>query len=169
MWHNPAFLATKFLQREAKVPTMECEICTLTKPVGVFPASAVRNLSKRNQRNMRYYDCPHPPCMFFPKCTPCTKCRRHTCRGGRGCPNVIKTLPSTELPKSKKDVESFACKRCAYVRCNVRQSDGTLCGRWRRQNAQAKAKRDNEPYKCGECQTWMASQETLHASTMMFK
>ena len=124
-----------------------CDICSLTKPENIFSVSALKNRAAKTQVT-RCHDCSHPPCIFLPSCTTCAKCRNPTCRT-KICSKAIEPLPSMELPASAEKVQTFECKRCKYVRCIVVQPDGTRCGRERRHNAQAQAKRLHNDYKCG--------------------
>ena len=56
---------------------------------------------------------------------------------------------------------NFWIDKCRYVRCILRRPDGSICGKERRANAKAKARRDKTDYKCGDCLTWLLSQDTL--------
>ena len=167
MWHNHADTTRKIicLQCEAKPSGLKCDICKVTKPTKEFSTSAQRNHTSTTQKT-RCYDCSHPPCMFLPKCTTCTKCRRTTCRD-RNCSKEIETLHPSKLPGTFEDVHNYACLRCAYVRCVVKQADGTRCGKERRHNARANAKRNQEEYKCGKCETWWSSLATLRDAKNM--
>ncbi len=164
MWNHKANTDRMIicLECEAQTPTFRCDICNISKPVGAFSASA---LSHSKTRNTRCYDCSNPPCMFRPKCTTCTKCRGTTCKE-TNCTKDIKTVPPEHLPASVEDVKTFACQRCIYVRCIVRLPDGTVCGKERRHNAKAKARRNQTDYTCGDCQTWLFSQATLRKDTV---
>ena len=137
---------------------LKCSICNDTKPSSAFSPSAIKNMS---QRIFRCYDCSRPPCMFIPKCTTCTKCRDEKCKKGARCTKSIETLNSKLLPATAEEVQKYACDKCRYVRCIVMQPDGSICGKERRANAKAKARRDKTDYKCGDCLTWLLSQDTL--------
>ena len=119
--------------------------------------SALHNSSTQTTR---CHDCSNPPCMFRPKCPTCSTCRDPTCKTPN-CTKAIKTVNSQQLPASAEDVANFACDRCRYVRCIVKRPDGTVCGKERRHNAQAKARKSKTAYSCGDCKTWLLSQETL--------
>ena len=151
MWHNKADKEREVqcLECEAKTTTLVCDICSLTKPENAFAISALHNRALKT-RKTRCHDCSHPPCIFLLSCTSCAKCRNPTCRT-KICSKAIEPLPSMELPASAEKVQTFECKRCKYVRCIVVQPDGTRCGRERRHNAQAQAKRLHNDYKCGAC------------------
>ena len=159
------------LECEGKCIVLKCDICQTTKPQSAFPASAVKHYADSTQ-NSRCYDCSHPPCMFLPRCKTCAQCRRPTCRPtchAAICTKRIETLPSEELPTSAEEVQNFACKRCKYVRCIVKQADGSRCGKERRHNAQAKARKNQEEYSCGECQTWLLSKTSLREANVPHK
>ncbi len=164
MWHHKASTDRMILclECEAQTPTFMCDICNISQPVGAFSASTLKH---SKTQNTRCYDCSNPPCMFRPKCTTCTKCRGTTCKD-TNCTKDIKTVASEHLPASVEDVKTFACLRCIYVRCIVRLPDGTACGKERRQNAKAKARRNHTDYTCGDCQTWLFSQATLRKDTV---
>ena len=146
------------LECEAQTPSVRCDTCNMFKPAQAFSASALRHSSTQTTR---CHDCSSPPCMFRPKCPTCSTCRDPTCKTPN-CTKAIKTVNSKQLPASAEDVANFACDRCRYVRCIVKRPDGTVCGKERRRNAQAKARKSKTAYSCGDCQTWLLSQETLH-------
>ncbi len=164
MWNNKSRTDRMILclECEAQTPTFMCDICNISQPVGAFSASTLKH---SKTQNTRCYDCSNPPCMFRPKCTTCTKCRGTTCKD-TNCTKDIKTVDSEHLPASVEDVKTFACLRCKYVRCIVRLPDGTVCGKERRQNAKAKARRHQTDYTCGDCQTWLLNQATLRKDTV---
>ena len=157
-WHNKLQRLAKCLQCEKLEDLLKCSICHDTKPSSAFSPSAIKNIS---QRIFRCYDCSRPPCMFIPKCTTCTKCRDEKCKKGARCTKSIETLNSKLLPATAEEVQKYACDKCRYVRCIVMKPDGSICGKERRANAKAKARRDKTDYKCGDCLTWLLSQDTL--------
>ena len=152
------------LECEGKRVVLKCDICQKMKPKSAFPASALKHYATSTQ-NSRCYDCSHPPCMFLPRCTTCAKCRNPKCHEAI-CTKRIETLPSAELPASAEEAQNFACKRCKYVRCMVKQADGSRCGKERRHNAQAKARKNREEYSCGDCRTWLLSQASLREAKL---
>ena len=158
MWHDRGATGRKILclDCEAQKPMVTCSICKVSKPVDRFSASALRH---KSQRDIRCLDCSNAPCMFLPKCETCTKCRNPKCKKSN-CREAAKPVNSQELPASFEEVMNFACQSCRYVRCIVKQPDGTLCGRKRRHNAQATARKNRTAYSCAECQTWLLSQES---------
>ena len=139
-----------------------CSICKISKPVHRFSASALRN---KSQRDIRCLDCSNPPCMFLHhKCETCPQCRNPACRKKGRCTDGIadSTANSQQLPASLEDVRNFACDRCRYVKCIVRKPDGTVCGAQRKgKRHQTQARKDKEDYSCGDCRTWLLSQESL--------
>ena len=158
MWHNKSSTDRTIvcLECEAQTPTVKCDICNTSKPVEALPASALRHSSTQTTR---CYDCSHPPCMFLPQCPTCTQCRSTTCKDPR-CREAPETVPSEHLTASVEDVKNFACERCEYLRC-IGQHDGTVCGKERRRQARAQARRNKTAYRCGDCQTWLLSQQSL--------
>ena len=159
MWHHRFDTKQSFycLECQAQKESVRCDICNTFKQAQAFPDSALRQNSTRTSR---CHDCSSPPCMFGPKCPTCKTCRYHKCKTPN-CAKAIETVHWKQLPASAEDVANFACVRCKYVRCIVKQPDGTVCGKERRHNAQAKARKSKTAYSCGDCQTWLLSQETL--------
>ena len=156
-WHNRRERPATCLECQ-NMDLLKCSICHDTKLSSAFSPSAIKNIS---QQNFRCYDCSRPPCMFIPKCTTCTKCRDEKCKKGARCTKSIETLNSKLLPATAEEVQKYACDKCRYVRCIVMKPDGSICGKERRANAKAKARRDKTDYKCGDCLTWLLSQDTL--------
>ena len=143
-------------------PMVTCSICKVSKQVDQFSASAWRNKSRRD---IRCLDCSNPPCMFLHhKCETCPQCRNPACRKKGRCTDGIadSTANSQQLPASLEDVRNFACDCCRYVICIVRKLDGTVCGAQRKgKRQQTQARKDKEDYSCGDCRTWLLSQESL--------
>ena len=148
---------------EETKPGLRCDICGEVKPYSSFGAGSLDNKGKDGRR-ARCFDCAHPPCMFLPSCKTCAKCRRPGCKEPN-CKKDIETLPSKQLPKTKEDVQNFACEHCEYVRCIVVQQDGTRCGRERTKKTRAKARARREHYECGQCLTWRDSCRNLSVAT----
>ena len=145
---------------------LECDVCCLSKPRAAFPENYLKHKLGSTTR-LRCIDCWHPPCMFMTKCPTCIHCRDEKCKVRANCSKDIKPLQRGELPMTMADVKNFACTRCRYVRCTVRQADGTLCGKERRHNAQATARKKKQEYTCGDCETWLLSQESLRRSKIV--
>ena len=92
-----------------------CDICKTEQPRTAYSASVLNNIAHQD-RIVRCLECSNPPCMFFPNCTTCPKCRRHNSKGGRVCLKTIQILPTNQLPKSKTEVGNFTCdKMCIYT------------------------------------------------------
>ena len=159
MWHHKQEDSARqilCLECEAAAPGLKCDICDQMKPTTAFSSSALNHRGD-TKRKLRCVDCSKPPCMFLPMCKTCTACREEQCGGGRRCPQKITTLPTPLLPATLEAVQNYACATCRYVRCTVRQTDGSICGKERRRKAKTKAKKDKETFQCGDCQTWLLS------------
>ena len=156
-----------------KKPPMLCEVCNQNKDISAFSKSDYANKTDTT-RTTRCKDCSNPPCVFQPRCKTCVICRDSACRNSgnkKPCTKPRKALPVKFLPTTTEDVLNFACKRCRYERCVVRQADGTICGEKRERNpdtarrhglmTRKRAKVKKEDYKCRKCQTWMLSQRNL--------
>ena len=112
-------------------------------------------------QNMRCLECANPPCNAI-GCATCKVCRSITCSSRNNkCTKPIQTPNSKILPSTHRDVLDFFCERCRFIRCNTKKSDGSFCSRERRHNAQAQAKKAKQTYTCGECQTYLFSQESM--------
>ena len=141
---------------------IRCDICQELKPKASFGTSALQNKFKQTQ-NARCLDCSNPKCQAT-NCKTCPRCRNEKCHKKNRCTDSIATLNSQHLPEMHAEVMDFFCARCRFIKCVVKTTDGQFCSKERRSNKQAQAKRLQEHYKCGECQTWLFNQSALKAN-----
>ena len=106
--------------------------------------------------------CCRPECAAA-GCKTCKSCRDAKCKS-KTCTKPIEALHARQLPKTHQEVLDYFCERCQFVKCIVRKPDNTFCSKERRgKKAQARAREAMEDFKCGECQNWLFSQESLAA------
>ena len=161
--HLPATYEDVLVFRCARCTTLQCDICKKFKPDSSFPKSAIRHGCTKD-RNIRCLDCSNPPCHAY-RCKTCSTCRNPKCQRQNRCTANIQTLNSQWLPKTRAEVDDFFCERCRFIKCIVKKADGTFCSKERKGfKAQARARKEHEHYKCGECQTWLFSQDSLKSS-----
>ena len=162
MWKNKSQQPAKCEECEEKDNMHKCGLCGKIKPRAAFSDSAWNNKAKTT-RTVRCLDCSNPPCQAK-NCTTCKVCRNAKCKPRKPCTKSIEPEDQMNLPRTHTDVLDFFCARCRYIKCKVRKSDGSFCSKERRKPTQKKAKDKCETYKCGECSTWLFSQEALIAN-----
>ena len=138
-----------------------CDVCQQRKPRNAFTAGMLKNATHTKQRTLCKACC-RPECAAA-SCNTCKSCCDGKCKS-KTCTKPIEALHARQLPKTHREVLDYFCERCRFIKCIVRKPDNTFCSKERRGfKAQARAREAMEDFKCGECQTWLLSQETLAA------